>query len=171
MTTRHPTAAPHVLGSGFSDLQESRFLYCTHRLFEISIYFLFARPNKKYTNYIDIRFFLSLHEKFLPHTVQHLDVNRCQRLFCCVVAVALTWKRIIASLWTKYVKWKLSKRKQRSLNCTATIEMKSSYDNGGHVSENHSTGQNMFFHETKLTYEIHSWTFLVHPLLHCYIPI
>jgi len=28
-TTRHPTAAPHVLGSGFSYLRESRILYCT----------------------------------------------------------------------------------------------------------------------------------------------
>ena len=97
---------------------------------KISIYFLFARPNKVYTSNIYLSFFLSLHEKFLPHTVQHLDVNRCQGLFCCVVVAALTWKRIMTSLWTKSVKWRLSKQKHRSLNCTAMIDWKSFYSIG-----------------------------------------
>jgi len=38
MTTRHPTAAPHVLGSGFSDLRESRNLYCTPHSWSRPVY-------------------------------------------------------------------------------------------------------------------------------------
>jgi len=92
--------------------------------------FYLPGQTKKYANDTDLRLFLSLHEKFLPHTVQHLDVNRCQGLFCCVVVVALTWKQTTASLLTKNVKWKLSKQKHRSLNCTAMTDRKSTYNNG-----------------------------------------
>ena len=49
MTTRHPTAAPHVLGSGFSDLRESRILYC-RQIVKRGGVCIFVRNNLNYTN-------------------------------------------------------------------------------------------------------------------------